>query len=149
MTFVDSTAQMVLAAVDDSRKLSSYGDDWDENGSPAVDPALLAGAQKWILASISNLSPELQGFVETLCFLPGPAGGVDVLLRGKQFELVFAFQPDGCESEPQFFGEDLYQAGRQVAGTWTSRDSLASLLQALHGGGGAVEAQREQVQRPQ
>lgn len=125
-----SLLRIAQSAVEDSRKLLSYGDDWDENGSPAVNAAILAVAQHWLLGAVAELPAQLGGVVEAICFLPGPTGGVDVLFKGKQLELAFSFEP-GTEHLSRYYGDDLGKAGKTVSGVFKPGDSLAALLGTL------------------
>jgi hypothetical protein len=105
----------LIAAIETSRYLLAFGDNWDENGTIGFTELTWKRAAQVLINVVTEVA-RTQGVTATSTeILPSSAGGLDIDVRLKDRELLISIPADPAKPA-RFYGDD----GRgdvQVKGT--------------------------------
>lgn len=93
----------IEAAIQSSRKMLEWADDWDEEGSQKFEAATWKRAVHWLRAT-ARAFHRLQGvWIEPPRILPGPEGSIDIHWKNAGRELLVNF-PENAAEPVEYYG---------------------------------------------
>ena len=103
----------IQAALQEARTMSSWGDNWDGQGSPGYSKATLERAAAFLVQSTRELWQRHQRVVPVPQIEPGPDGSVDFHWQAGDRELLLNLPSDPNEMV-DFYGDS--SAGESIKG---------------------------------
>jgi len=95
----------ILEAIEQSKNILAFEDDWDEEGSPPYKLATWGRATTFLLRSALLLWEEYYRTLDAPKILPGPAGSIDLHWKTARRELLINI-PDTLGEPANFYGDD-------------------------------------------
>jgi hypothetical protein len=101
----DIAIKHILEAIEQSRYMLAFEDDWDEEGSPAYTGATWERATAFLLRSARQLWEDNHLSLDAPKILPGPAGSIDLHWKTTRRELLINI-PDTPDEPANFYGDN-------------------------------------------
>ncbi|HEX3556343.1 MAG TPA: hypothetical protein VIA62_24250 [Thermoanaerobaculia bacterium] len=96
----------LFTAINESRELLTLTEDWDEAGSPAIEPKTWERATDWV-KRYAELLWDRRGIVlPAPRILPGPDGSIDIHWKTPRRELLLNI-PANPEEPASYYGDDF------------------------------------------
>ena len=114
VTNVPPNFDQIVAAIEESRKLLDWEDDWDEEGSPGYEEAMWQRGAGFLKDNALRLWEEYGACVEAPRVLPGPNGSIDIHWHTGDHELLINIPADRSKLAP-YYGDT--PTGHSVKGT--------------------------------
>ncbi len=130
--FTDVAIKNILEAIEQSKNILTFKDDWDGEGSPAYKAATWQRAAAFLRHSALQLWQAHQVILDVPKILPGPVGSIDLHWKTDRRELLINI-PEALDEPANFYGDDSVSTdhllGQMVKGILdTSKDSQWLLM---------------------
>jgi hypothetical protein len=87
----------IMAALDESRRILEWDDDWDGEGSPKYEETTWQRAADFLRSNALRLWEEYASSIEAPRVLPGPDGSIDIHWQTGDHELLVNIPADSDE----------------------------------------------------
>jgi hypothetical protein len=128
----DVAIKHILEAIEQSKYILAFKDDWDEEDSPAYRSSTWERATVFLSRGARQLWEENHLSLDAPKILPGPAGSIDLHWKTTRRELLINI-PDAPGEPANFYGDDSsshdQRPGQTVKGILdTSKDNQWLLM---------------------
>jgi hypothetical protein len=132
LPFTDVAIKNILEAIEQSKNILAFKDDWDGEGSPAYKAATWQRAAAFLRHSALQLWQAHQVILDAPKILPGPIGSIDLHWKTDRREVLINI-PEALDEPENFYGDDSVSTdhllGQMVKGILdTSKDSQWLLM---------------------
>jgi hypothetical protein len=103
--FADVAIKHITEAIEQSKYILKFEDDWDDEGSPAYKVSTWERATTFLRRSAQLLWKEYHVALDAPKILPGPAGSIDLHWKTTRRELLINI-PDTPDEPANFYGDD-------------------------------------------
>ena len=96
-------AQNIEEAIQDSRKILDWPDDWDGEGSKTFGESTWSRAVNWLREATVALHKRHELWVDPPQILPASEGSIDIYWKTSKSELLINF-PENPEESVEYYG---------------------------------------------
>jgi hypothetical protein len=101
----DIAIKHILEAIELSKYILTFEDDWDDDGSPAYKFATWGRAAAFLHRSALQMLKDYHVILDAPKILPGPAGSIDLHWKTSRRELLINI-PEILDEPANFYGDD-------------------------------------------
>ena len=101
----DIAIKHILEAIELSKYMLTFEDDWDDDGSPAYKSATWVRATAFLHHSALQMLTDYHVILDAPKILPGPAGSIDFHWKTSRRELLINI-PEILDEPANFYGDD-------------------------------------------
>jgi hypothetical protein len=103
--FADVAIKHILQAIELSKNILNFNDNWDDEGSPAYKVSTWDRATTFLRRSALQLWEEYHVILDAPKILPGPVGSIDLHWKTSRRELLINI-PEILNEPANFYGDD-------------------------------------------
>jgi len=118
----------IKQAIEDSRSLIQFSDDWDEAGSPAIDESTWRRAAEFLARHAQWVWESCGKVIESPHVTPGPDGSIDLHWDYPTYEMLINIPAD-ARAMAGFYGDD--RGNISIKGKFDASRANEGLLQWL------------------